>query len=395
MSTLNGADGDRLTGADGFREWFWDWSFVLPFVWVMFSASRGLGVFESKAALEAVETDALQGSPEGFVYLALVLGGIVLLAASRFDWRGFLGENPVLVGIYALILVSTFWSEVPFITLKRFVKTFGVLIMVALFFTDGGERKVIRFLALFVGVYLLWSLAYIIFVPSLGIGTSSLGEPQLIGIAHTKNSLAQVALAGCLVYGYTLLLGGTAKVISFMFLALCFGSIIVVDSVTCLLLGGLSMAGLLMYRGVRRAGMEFRSLALMLSMIFVALLVIFLMFHAGDGGVSKVLSGFDRDITLTGRVDLWKDVLAAVNTDWLLGKGYGAFWLDGMGNELWDIYVCNRIRHIKGLSIFICNSELWDLSCACYGSGASWGSWLVRRSSTAMMRSGSCSSLYC
>lgn len=197
----------------------------------------------------------------------------------------------------------------------------------------------IRFLAFFVGVYLLWSLAYIVFIPSLGRGMTSFGEQQLIGIAYTKNSLAQVALAGCLVYGYQVFLDERKKVISFVFLVLCFGSIIVADSITCLLLGILSILGFLMYRGVRRSGLEFRSLVLLLSMLFASLVVFFLMFHEGDGALSKVLSGFGRDVSLTGRVDLWKDVLAVANENWLLGKGYGAFWLEGMDNQLWDIYV--------------------------------------------------------
>jgi O-antigen ligase len=339
MSVSSGTNVHDAPVANGARERFWDWSFVLPLVWIMVSSSRGFGVFETRAALEAVETEALQGSPEGFLYSALVLAGILLLVRSRFDWRDFIAANPVLVLLYLLILASVLWSEVPFITLKRFIKTVGVLVMVVVLLHDAGTVKVVRFLILFVGGYLVWSLVYILFFPSLGVGFSVLGERELIGIAHTKNSLAQVALAGCLVFGYSVFLGGRRKILSLLFLGGCLACIIIADSMTCLFLGLLSILGFLVYRATLNSRMEFRSLTLVLTVVLGAVSAFFLLTHSGEGALSRFLSEFNRDVTLTGRVDLWEDVLAIANETWLLGKGYGAFWYEGMENALWDIYV--------------------------------------------------------
>lgn len=52
-----------------------------------------------------------------------------------------MAEHPVLVGLYVVTLLSVLWSDVPSLTLKRFMKTFGVLIMVSLFLLDAGEKK--------------------------------------------------------------------------------------------------------------------------------------------------------------------------------------------------------------------------------------------------------------
>jgi len=354
MSVSSGTNVGDYTVGNETRERFWDWSFVLPFVWIMVSASRGLGVFETRAALEAVETEALQGSPEGVLYLALLVAGIVLLVRNRFDFRGFIAANPVLVLVYVLILASVLWSVVPFITLKRFIKTAGVLVMVVVFLQDAGPGKVVRFLSLFAGGYLVWSLVYILFFPSLGIGFSALGERELIGIAHTKNSLAQVALAGCLVFGYSVFLDGRRTLLSLFFLGGCLACIIVADSMTCLFLGLLSILGFLVYRATLNSRMEFRSLTLLLTIALAALSALFLLSHFGEGALSRLLSGFNRDITLTGRVDLWEDVLAIANETWLLGKGYGAFWYEGMENALWDIYVWQPNQAHQGfLDIYI------------------------------------------
>jgi O-antigen ligase len=180
---------------------------------------------------------------------------------------------------------------------------------------------------------------YILFFPSLGVGFSVLGERELIGIAHTKNSLAQVALAGCLVFGYSVFLGGRRKILSLLFLGGCLACIIIADSMTCLFLGLLSILGFLVYRATLNSRMEFRSLTLVLTVVLGAVSAFFLLTHSGEGALSRFLSEFNRDVTLTGRVDLWEDVLAIANETWLLGKGYGAFWYEGMENALWDIYV--------------------------------------------------------
>ena len=140
----------------------------------------------------------------------------------------------------------------------------------------------------------------------------------------------------------------------FFFLIFSFFCIIAVDSMSCLLLGLLSVFGFFMYRGVWKTGMEFRALALLSAMALTFMLVVFFMLHGGDGALASLLAGVNRDISLTGRVDLWEDVFTIAKGNWVLGKGYGAFWFEGMNNNLWEMYVWHPNQAHQGfLDIYV------------------------------------------
>jgi O-antigen ligase len=43
-----------------------------------------------------------------------------------------------------------------------------------------------------------------------------------------------------------------------------------------------------------------------------------------------------RDITLTGRTDIWHDVYAVASRNRLFGVGFGGFWIGRLANIPWD-----------------------------------------------------------
>ncbi|MCO6434650.1 MAG: O-antigen ligase family protein, partial [Nitrosomonas nitrosa] len=47
--------------------------------------------------------------------------------------------------------------------------------------------------------------------------------------------------------------------------------------------------------------------------------------------------GLGRDMTLTGRIDLWKDLID-MDTHPLIGSGYEIFWLGDRAEQLWAMY---------------------------------------------------------
>ena len=38
-----------------------------------------------------------------------------------------------------------------------------------------------------------------------------------------------------------------------------------------------------------------------------------------------------KDATFTGRTDIWAAIARSISQEWLLGYGYGAFWIDPLG----------------------------------------------------------------
>ena len=46
-----------------------------------------------------------------------------------------------------------------------------------------------------------------------------------------------------------------------------------------------------------------------------------------------------RDTTLTGRTELWEDILTIASDHPILGVGYGSFWIGDLGNNLWERHI--------------------------------------------------------
>src|SRR4030066_1582103 len=51
--------------------------------------------------------------------------------------------------------------------------------------------------------------------------------------------------------------------------------------------------------------------------------------------IGMFITSLGRDVTLTGRIYIWKDLLA-FNTDPWIGVGYGSFWLGERLLIMWD-----------------------------------------------------------
>ena len=69
-----------------------------------------------------------------------------------------------------------------------------------------------------------------------------------------------------------------------------------------------------------------------LLIIFIALGLQFTI-----GALTTIIELFGRDATLTGRTELWEDVLN-IGTNPIIGVGYGSFWLGERMATLWAKY---------------------------------------------------------
>jgi exopolysaccharide production protein ExoQ len=69
-----------------------------------------------------------------------------------------------------------------------------------------------------------------------------------------------------------------------------------------------------------------------LSILFVHTLSPF----AQDSILGTVIRGLGRDMTLSGRTEIWTDVLKVASRNPLFGVGYGGFWIGRTANIPWD-----------------------------------------------------------
>lgn len=258
-----------------------------------------------------------------------VYGLLVLLALGALGRLGRAASlTPLWVGLALLPLLSVAWSIEPSLTLRRgvaLVMTMGLGYVLAVRFDWAGLWRV---LASGWAVLVIGSFSIALFAPQIGI--MQLDHPGAwAGLWTHKNQLGAIMALGAVVsLGAALYSPGQRL----RWAALGAG---------CALLVGLSTSKTAMLTLALGAGLvaalllaqRSRQLAVLVAGALAAgaVLVGFVLLAAPD----VLVSALGRDLTLTGRTDIWQALdQAAAARPWL-GYGYRAFWENPLGPAFW------------------------------------------------------------
>jgi O-antigen ligase len=72
----------------------------------------------------------------------------------------------------------------------------------------------------------------------------------------------------------------------------------------------------------------------LIKIYFLVSVIIFMIVHLSFDIFAVVTTSLDRDMTLTGRTELWEDLIK-MGTNPLIGTGYESFWLGDRRSFLW------------------------------------------------------------
>jgi len=299
----------------------------IPLAWLFILSSRSVSAW-----MGAAETadQQLDGSPlDSLVFLALIVAGATVLSRRRLDWGGLFRSNRWLIIFFIYLGISVLWSDYSFVSFKRWIKDLGNIVIVLVVLSDDNPVAAVRFLlARFCYLVLPLSIVFIKYFPSLGRCYDEWnGAAFYTGVTTDKNMLGgdlfacslslvwmlvqpdrrRTGLKGRLDYFVLLLMGGMAA----WLLQQAHSS----TALSCTVVGAL-IIWLTRFRHVRtHLGGFGASLAVIL--VVLNLLV----------NVPEALAGMvGRDMTLTGRTDIWSAVLKE-RTDPLFGTGYYSFWM--------------------------------------------------------------------
>jgi O-antigen ligase len=289
-----------------------------------------------------------EGSPIDAIIIGLVMaaGVVVLSRRSRQVGRFLKGNLPLLL-FFAYCGLSTLWSDYPFIALKRWVKSFGDLVMVLVVLTEPKPLDALRRLFSRSGFVLLsLSVLFMKYYPNIGRGISESGSMTMAGVSSNKNSLGVICLVWSLVSLSSFL--GVYKCRTTphrvrhlaahgILLATAIWILITCDSMTSL--SCLLMAGAVMVMATRPYFVKHPNAvhALVGGCMALSLFALFL----DSSGV--LVHAVGRETNLTGRTDIWKAVLS-MHTNPLVGSGFESFW---MGNRLERIHILTNIRGLQ------------------------------------------------
>jgi exopolysaccharide production protein ExoQ len=314
----------------------------LPTIWFMIISSRPVARWLAWGQSSAFEHEAMtSGSPiDRAVYTALIVLGSLVLLARRVEFRLLVKNNKWLFVLLLYCGLSTLWSDFFFIAFKRYIKSIGFIIMALIIVTDAKPmaafEAVIRRTA-----YVLIPLSIILikYFRVVGIGYSPWGGgPYYQGAGGNKNILGRLCFVAGIYFVWRLLhatrdVPMKTKLISIVFLVMSTWLLYKSDSVTSMasLFIAISLLMCLKLNAIKRNIYNFTWLAagLLVVAVFTE--------YVANLSAHIITDLFDRELTLTGRTELWQDVIALMGNP-VFGTGFESFWLGERLEILWEKY---------------------------------------------------------
>ena len=250
--------------------------------------------------------------------------------------RAFILKEKYLTLFLLWGLCSVFWSNYSIISLKRWISLVGeVIICLAALLHFRWSEVALRPFRVILCLYLPLTILSVILVPA----AIQWEFPAWRGLADTKNNLGQVTLFSIVLLLTIIPYNKKRPVNALHFAMLAFALIaylgarsttaFLIGAVLIVIFGTLSIGKMLMKENVARIF----ALFVIVGGILAGGLVVVL--------VPEILSGlfgiFGKDLTFSGRVDLWATVLQMTEGKVLTGWGIGGFWV-GDAEHMTPVY---------------------------------------------------------
>jgi O-antigen ligase len=316
----------------------------VPLLWLLIVATRNVSQWldNLQTGLQPSEqfADYMQGSPiDRTVFLLLIIWGLVILFSRKVKWNELLKQNRILFFFLVYCGLSIIWSDYAAVSFKRWVKGLGDYVMVLVVLTETfpieSVKAIIRKCAI---ILVPFSLLLIRYFPYGRIFTPW-GQGEYVGVATSKNMLGTLCLIFGLYLSWALLTkqlnreGSYDKkeIYGYLFYMLLIVWLLryapSVTSIACLVLG-------VFFLWVMKSSMMRRNVKYF-GYILIYLVLIITVIQLSVDPVPSLLKYFGRDVTLTGRIPLWKQLLAMdINT--FYGSGYESFWLGDRLKGIWE-----------------------------------------------------------
>ena len=335
-------------------------SLWVPLVWIAIIGSRPASMWFGVKGLQIESvSDYLDGSPfDRNFYIVHITIGLVFLLRRNIDWNRIFSHNRWFTLFTIFCGFSCIWSFFPFTSLKRYIKILGSIIMVLLILTEENPKDAIRaVLSRYAYFAIIISVLFIKYFPELGRSYHPYTwEVIHVGISVEKNSLGRIVLASSLFIIWDLLqiirkkdkgpnkidIGtrGILIVMSMWLLLMANSS----TAIICLIVGCVM---LLLFESpfFRRKILIFTNMILGLALIVA--------FSASADFLKPLTDLFNRDVTLTGRTDLWRELLQ-MPANPVLGAGFESFWISPLAERINEgFYFFFNQAHNGYIEVFI------------------------------------------
>ncbi len=260
-----------------------------------------------------------------------LISGILLYRHLETALKYLRALNPFLIMVLAWCIASSLWSPIAGVTFKRAIQLYGIVVIgISLQLSPKPLHLMINSLVYTLMAMLMLSFVMALAFPSIGIDYELKGAWR--GALSQKNELGQVAAMSILFWQVKACLEQVSYRTLLLTILFSFFMLVMSKSSTSMIIT-LSTSAIFHLLRKRHLSSDYPLIRIFLSLLCVALLAVyvFYMFESRMptwAEMSSPIAGiFGKGSDLTGRTDIWELVWLEINKHWLLGLGYGAFWL--------------------------------------------------------------------
>ena len=320
---------------DGAYYWAVTLLFCLALAWAIMPGGFAFGL-----AAHA-DVDAQDGSIiRRLQWMPLFAAGAVIVWIRRDVSFALLRYiNPFLLGFLLWVAASVLWSPYPVITLRKVILLAGVCVIALAFTVAAWDRdRLMRLMRFVITFFLVVSILMVFLTPHLAVGGPIGDEWQ--GATPSKNHLGKLAGIGVLLWIQAIAARQGRLPIAVLALTLSVGVLVMAQSATSIVcIAPLIPLVWFMLRPPLAMPRHGGLITLLLLFVVVSPLIFVYLTVYGlpdwQQLASPVAGAVGRNVTLTGRLEIWQLVLAEVGKHPWLGYGYGAFWLGANGPAPW------------------------------------------------------------
>jgi len=314
-------------------------SLWIPTTWLLSVTSKPLASWFGTGGVSMAEGSALD---RNFLTLLLCIG-LLIITKRNIKWNSILKKNPWVFLLIGFMLISVSWSDMPFVSFKRWIRSFIPIVMVSVVATEANPRQALQ--CLFrrtIYIHMPFSLMLIKYYPFWGVEYARWsGELMWVGVSSQKNGLALLCLFALFYLVWTFIRRRKERDLHvvwyqtyleiFVFLlaiwlftgpnhSLTYSA----TSTVSLVVGLISLSGLLW---LKKQNIIIGTNAL--TILIIAILVYGIMTpFVGGLMFYNPAAVLHRAETLTGRTDIWAYLVPYALQKPILGHGFGGFWTD-------------------------------------------------------------------
>lgn len=301
------------------------WYILLPCLWILNTKTR----FLSNWDLYATPNNQF----DQIKYLIFFFIGLYCLWHRKIAWNVIVKENIILLLFILYMGISITWSDYPFDAVKRYFKTIGMMVMILVMITEKNPCNALSFvMTKTYSIAVIASLILIFFFPYYGFF-----RDEWVGIGFDKNGTGQIFCIGAFALLWKILTPErkTKPVEVVLFALTVFGLFFGIKSTTSIIVFLLGTSILIFL--FLKINTEHVSAILFLSLSLVGLFYLFYANISLDSPIVAIVKYLGKDMTFTGRDELWADIIKlAAKRPWF-GYGYDSVWIgDVMG--LWEYH---------------------------------------------------------